>query len=202
MKSADHRLFSTSGSPRRVQRLVAKRDLVEDPHKPLSSHWAPSARSRPALRAPRIPVAARSNKDEEPCMPIRSLIVDALLLQSITAMGAQRFQHAVARRTSARAARWVRSDGWPAWPRNTGDVMVIVLVGTAGWLLIFTIAMSLSAAAKRGDDLHQSARRYLPDSRVDQIIPFDRAAGRETLNRAGRRSSAEGRARSRRPAGS
>jgi hypothetical protein len=65
--------------------------------------------------------------------------------------------------------------------------MVIALVGVAGWLLILTIAMSLAAAAKHGDELAQSARRYLPDSHTGaQLIPFDRAlaAKRSEFRRA------------------
>lgn len=51
--------------------------------------------------------------------------------------------------------------------------MVIAVAGVVGWLFILTIAMSLAAAAKRGDELHQSARRYLPDSHIGaEIIPF------------------------------
>jgi len=54
--------------------------------------------------------------------------------------------------------------------------MLIAVAGIIGWLLIAAIAMSLAAAAKRGDELSHAARRYLPDSPPGaQIIPFDRA---------------------------
>jgi len=54
--------------------------------------------------------------------------------------------------------------------------MVIVLAGIAGWLLAFTLGMSLAAAAKRGDELTQSAGRFAPASSSGaQIIPIDRA---------------------------
>jgi hypothetical protein len=57
--------------------------------------------------------------------------------------------------------------------------MLIAVAGIIGWLLIAAIAMSLAAAAKRGDELSHAARRYLPDSSTGaQIIPFDRALAR------------------------
>jgi hypothetical protein len=53
--------------------------------------------------------------------------------------------------------------------------MVIVLAGIAGWLLAFTLGMSLAAAAKRGDELAQSAQQQLPESHTGAtIIPFER----------------------------
>ena len=61
--------------------------------------------------------------------------------------------------------------------------MVIVLAGIAGWLFVFTVGMSLAAAAKRGDELAQSARRFVPESSA-QVIPIDRARSRRHPCRA------------------
>jgi hypothetical protein len=53
--------------------------------------------------------------------------------------------------------------------------MVIALAFIVGWLLTLTIGMSLAAAAKRGDELAESAQRHLPESHPGAtIIPFER----------------------------
>lgn len=63
--------------------------------------------------------------------------------------------------------------------------MVIVLAGIAGWLLALSLGMSLAAAAKRGDELTQSARRFAPASSTDaQIIPITKAPSRRQPCRA------------------
>lgn len=63
--------------------------------------------------------------------------------------------------------------------------MVIVLAAIAGWMLTFTLGLSLAAAAKRGDELAQSARRFAPAPITDaQIIPIDRARSRRQPCRA------------------
>jgi len=54
--------------------------------------------------------------------------------------------------------------------------MFIAVAAIILWLFMATIAVSLAAAAKRGDELGQAARQYLPDSATGaRIIPFDRA---------------------------
>jgi hypothetical protein len=53
--------------------------------------------------------------------------------------------------------------------------MVIALACLVGWLLTLTVAMSLAAAAKRGDELARSAQQHLPESHTGAtIIPFER----------------------------
>ena len=41
-------------------------------------------------------------------------------------------------------------------------MFVIACAGILGWLLMLGIALTLGAAAKRGDELELRARRYLP----------------------------------------
>lgn len=54
-------------------------------------------------------------------------------------------------------------------------MFIIAGAGILGWLLMLGIALSLGAAAKRGDELELRARRYLPPHLVDDgpIIPLD-----------------------------
>jgi hypothetical protein len=65
---------------------------------------------------------------------------------------------------------------------------VIAVAGFVCWLFILGFAITFgSAAAKRGDRLDQSTRRYLADSHAGaQVIPFDRAlAARRRTARSG-----------------
>jgi hypothetical protein len=60
--------------------------------------------------------------------------------------------------------------------------MTTAVAGSVGWLLMLTVAMRLARAAKRGDELAQAARRYLPASQTGAaIIPIDRTRGAEPL---------------------
>jgi hypothetical protein len=68
---------------------------------------------------------------------------------------------------------------FPTGPRGPTDywrdVMVIALAGIIGWLLVLTTALSLGAAAKRGDELIETARSVVADAEPDaKIIPFSR----------------------------
>jgi hypothetical protein len=65
---------------------------------------------------------------------------------------------------------------------------VIAVAGFVGWLFILGFAIAFgSAAAKRGDRLHRSTRRYLAVSHAGaQVIPFDRVlAARRRTARSG-----------------
>jgi hypothetical protein len=64
-------------------------------------------------------------------------------------------------------------------------LMVIALAGIFCWLLVLATALSLGAAAKRGDELNEKARTFVADSQTGaEIIRFDSTLLQRQLCRA------------------
>jgi hypothetical protein len=57
-------------------------------------------------------------------------------------------------------------------PTKEETVLVIACAGALGWLLMLLVALLLSAAAKRGDELEHNAQRDLPDAEGAKVIPL------------------------------
>ena len=51
-------------------------------------------------------------------------------------------------------------------------MLVIACAGVLGWLLMLIVTLLLSAAAKRGDEFEQDARRYHSDVEGAKVIPL------------------------------